>query len=384
MRTVLVASGGGHLQQLYSFLPRLGLDSDDVIWATPDSGLAQHLLRDEERVILPYTRPRDWRGALRLTGSALQLLRRTGAERIISTGASPAPPFFLAGETLGLEMHYIESATRSEGPSLSGKLVSMLPSAFLYTQYPEWAGGRWRFAGSIFDPYKREDAIRDTKGLQRVVVTLGTEAYGFRRAVERLLEVLPEHADVLWQTGYTDVSGLGIDARQSVPGDELRNAMAEADVVVSHAGTGSALTSFDMGKVPLILPRESKFAEHVDNHQTLTAKELSRRGLAIAVPVGELAPRHLEMTLGTRVVKDTFIRPFDLLSEMQYERSATLDDRDPGRADAPSRGSAKLSRQPLHVDFPRPRRHRPTGAGSQAAPHAPDGIDLPAGSDSGV
>ena len=355
MTTILVASGGGHLQQLHSLLPRLGLN-DDVIWATPDSGLAQHLLRNEERIVLPNTPPRDWRGAVRLSGRAMRLLKRTGADRIISTGASPAPPFFLAGEALGLEMHYIESATRSNGPSLSGKLVSMLPSARLYTQYPECAGGRWRFAGSIFDPFRAEETIGQAKGLQRVVVTLGTEAYGFRRAVERLLEVLPPHSDVLWQTGNTDVRDLGIEARQSVPGDELRHAMVEADVVVSHAGTGSALTAFELGKTPLVLPRESKFHEHVDNHQTLTARELSRRGLAVAVPVADLTREHLQMTLASRVVTDSVRRPFDLAGGPQFENPAPVDLRERVGAVDPKEPRNGYTLGIRSISIPRPRR----------------------------
>jgi UDP-N-acetylglucosamine transferase subunit ALG13 len=311
MTTVLVSSGGGHLQQLVSLAPRLGI-SDDIIWATPKTGLSDYLLRGQEHYVLPYTPPRDWRAAFELTGTARRMLKATRATRIISTGASPAPPFFLAGALLGLDLHYIESATRSNGPSLSGKLVSVLPTAHLYTQYPGWADSRWHYSGSIFDPFTATDAPSTDRCVQSVVVTLGTEAFGFRRAVERLVKILPRDADVLWQTGHTDVDGLGIRARESVPGDELRDAMATADVVISHAGTGSAITSFEMGKRPVVLPRESRFGEHVDDHQMLTAEELQRRGLAVSVSVAELTHEHLEMTRTGRVLRDAVHRPFDL------------------------------------------------------------------------
>jgi UDP-N-acetylglucosamine--N-acetylmuramyl-(pentapeptide) pyrophosphoryl-undecaprenol N-acetylglucosamine transferase len=314
MTTILVASGGGHLQQLVNLVPRLGLE-DDVVWVTPRTGLSEHLLRGQEYFEIPYSPPRDWRAAFRLAGSARRMLRSYGATRIISTGASPAPPFFMAGASLGLDLHYIESATRSNGPSLSGQLVSMLPSAHLYTQYPEWAGGRWNYAGSIFDPFSVASAPSTGTGVRRAVVTLGTEAFGFRRAVKRILDVLPRDAEVLWQTGYTDVDGLGIEGRRSVPGAELRAAIAAADVVISHAGTGSAITSFEMGKKPLLLPRESRFGEHVDDHQFLTANELRRRGLAISVPVAELSEEHVEMTRVDRVISDNVNRPFGLDEE---------------------------------------------------------------------
>ena len=264
-------------------------------------------------MVLPHTPPRDWRSAVHLVGPASHIIREYDVTRVISTGASPAPPFFLAAAPHGLEMHYIESATRSHGPSMSGKLVSTIPAVHLYSQYPSWAHGRWHFAGSIFDPFSAAPASDPDHPIRHVVVTLGTETYGFRRALERLIKVLPHDAHVLWQTGCTDTDGLGIRGRESVPGDELRAAIQRADLVVSHAGTGSAITCFELGKTPLILPREARYGEHVDEHQALTADELSRRGLAVAVAVDELTPEHLVLARSGRVVMDDVHRPFELV-----------------------------------------------------------------------
>lgn len=311
MTAVLVASGGGHLTQLDQLVPRLGLD-DDVVWVTPRSGLSVDLLRDRDAIEIPYSPPRDWVAACRLAPAAMRILVDVKANRVISTGASPAPPFFLAGAWLGLDLHYIESATRSQGPSLSGRLVAKLPSAHLYTQYPSWANRRWHYAGSIFDPYHAYSrGPIDTK-INRIVVTFGTEYFGFRRAVEKLLTVLPRNAEILWQTGHTDVSGLGIKARVSVPSSELWSAIADADLVVSHAGTGSALTTFEYAKAPLLLPREAKYGEHVDDHQRLTATELSRRGLAVATRVEGLTADHLYRARSIRVIRQSAVSPFPL------------------------------------------------------------------------
>lgn len=312
MSTVLVASGGGHLQQLLALAPRLGL-GPDLVWAAPASGLTDVVLRDQRHIEIPYAPSRDWRASIRLVSMAKRILSEVEATRIVSTGASPAPPFFLAGARLGLDMHYIESATRTVGPSLSGRLVATLPSVALYTQYPSWAGGRWHFEGSIFDPYSAEPIEPTDASLRRVVVTLGTEAFGFRRAVDRLLEVIPAEAEVMWQTGHTNVDGLGIDGRGRVPADELRAAIAEADVVVCHAGTGSALAAFDLGKAPLLLPRSSSHGEHVDDHQYLTVAELTRRGLAVSADVDELTADHLERARRIGIVTDSSVRPFRLL-----------------------------------------------------------------------
>lgn len=352
MTTLLVASGGGHLAQLLFLLPRMDL-VDDVVWAVPASGLSRDRIAAESLVEIPYLQARDWRGATKMLATARRIIRDTGATRIISTGAAPAPPFFLAGRQMGLDLHYIETATRSQGPSLSGRLVSKLPGVHLYTQYPHLADARWHFAGSIFDPFT---AVADdrvlvgagegpaaTAPIRRVVVSLGTEGFGFRRAVEALIDVLPPDAEVLWQTGATDVSGLPITGHETVPAAQLRSAIADSDLFICHAGTGSALTAFELGKRPLLLPREARFGEHVDDHQHLTAAELVRRGLAVTTRVSDIRPEHLALAGAARVVSDSTNRPFELIGVQR--RPITVIDLRTTKSDGLERATAQLPAQ---------------------------------------
>src|SRR4029078_6929114 len=143
---------------------------------------------------------------------------------------------------------------------------------------------RWNYRGSVFDSFTAEgqgDEAPET--LARVVVTLGRyRGCGFLRLVERLLEVLPPDAEVLWQTGDTDASGLGIDGHYAIPERELIDAMREADVVVAHAGVGTALAALEVGKCPVLVPRRLAHGEHVDDHQTQIAEALARRGRAVS------------------------------------------------------------------------------------------------------
>jgi UDP-N-acetylglucosamine--N-acetylmuramyl-(pentapeptide) pyrophosphoryl-undecaprenol N-acetylglucosamine transferase len=120
-------------------------------------------------------------------------------------------------------------------------------------------------------------------------VTLGTtESYGFRRLLDRLVPLL-DGVEVLWQTGATDVTGLGIDARETVPHEEMLTAIAGADLVVAHSGTGAAITTLQHGLTPVLVPRLQAYDEHVDDHQVQIAGELADRGLAVACPVEELS-----------------------------------------------------------------------------------------------
>jgi UDP-N-acetylglucosamine transferase subunit ALG13 len=166
-----------------------------------------------------------------------------------------------------------------------------------------WADDTWRYVGSVFDGFSAGAVSSPPIGRPlKVVVTFGLiEGYGFRRLVERLLQILPDDAEVLWQVGDTDLSGLGVDARRSLPWQDLTTAMKEADVVVAHTGIGSAIDAMEAGKCPVLIPREARHGEHVDDHQRQIAAELAARGLAIYRSVEELTLGDLRAAMEVRV-----------------------------------------------------------------------------------
>lgn len=292
--TLLVGSTGGHLEELFRLKDRLAPATGPVEWVTFDDPQARSLLAGERVHYLPYMPPRGYLPVLKSLPAAHKILRRGAFERVVSTGSGIALPFFTAARTLDVRCHYIESAARTTGPSLTGKLVSRIPGTHLYTQHESWASDRWGYAGSLFDAFEGVDSgARSSANVRKVVVTLGSmRTYGFRRAVERLVALLPhvtgDDAEVLWQVGATDTSGLPIDARDVIPAHELASAIAAADLVIAHAGIGSALTALEAGKLPVLVPRRQEQGEHVDDHQVLIADDLDRRQLAVSRDADEL------------------------------------------------------------------------------------------------
>lgn len=307
-RTLFVASTGGHLDELHRLSRRLDPPAEATHWVTAETEQSRELLAGEAVSWMPVVAPKDLRGALACLPGAARVLAEQRPDRVVSTGAALALPFFLAARLRGVPCHYVESAARSSGPSLTGRLSGRLPGVRLHTQYAGWAGGRWRLTGSVFDGFEAADTPTPLPegGLRRVVVTLGTQAgFSFRRALDALVRVLPAvcapDAEVLWQTGGTDVSGLDLDVRTTVPPSELRRAVAAADLVIAHAGVGSALLALDAGRCPVLLPRRRAHGEHTDDHQVLIAEELSRRGLAVHVPLEAVDAGALLRAAGRRI-----------------------------------------------------------------------------------
>ncbi|MEM6630060.1 MAG: glycosyltransferase [Bacteroidota bacterium] len=71
--------------------------------------------------------------------------------------------------------------------------------------------------------------------------------------------------------------------RPMFPYQEHLTWIKEAEIVVSEAGEDIILLCLMMGKIPIILPRQKSFGEHVDNHQVGFARKLEEWKKAIVV-----------------------------------------------------------------------------------------------------
>jgi beta-1,4-N-acetylglucosaminyltransferase len=144
---LLVCSPGGHLLQMLCLRP--AWEGMERTWITLEAPDSRHLL-DTERVVLargPTNRSlRALAANLRLAWS---VVRRERPRVILSTGAALAFPFFLVGKLLGVRLVYVESMTRIEGLSLTGRLVYPLADAF----FVQWPGAarprRARYVGGL-------------------------------------------------------------------------------------------------------------------------------------------------------------------------------------------------------------------------------------------
>lgn len=330
MTTLLVASTGGHLKQLDRLHRRLvGVDGP-FRWATFDTAQSRSLLADRPVDFVHFVGGRDPGNVLRNVPLADRILRRHSIDTVVSTGSAMALPFFALGRARRLTCHYIESAARSDGPSTTARMISHIPGVNLYSQYSAWADERWHYRGAVFDSFVAGVGRAAPGRLRRVVVSLGTfKDYGFERLVRRLISILPDDCEVLWQTGDTDVSGLGIDGRHAIPEHELAAAIREANVLVAHAGVGTALTALEVGKCPVLVPRRAAHKEHVDDHQTQIAAELSQRGLALSVEADELSLEHLEAAAVRTVSRLPEDPPFVLQGD---RKPLPVDARAPQRA----------------------------------------------------
>jgi len=302
VRTMFVASSGGHMEELWSLRARLGpLARGDRTWVTFDTPQSRSLLADEQRIFIPGARPRDPRATLTHARFALHILGLGGWDAVVSTGCLPAVPFLSLARARGIQCHFIESATRTVAPSMTGQLLERIPGVHRYSQHrwPDRPG--WRYGGSVFDSFRGVPS--PARDVVSVVVTVGISDVGFSRLLRAVAAALPPGADVLWQVGHNDATGLPGTARPFVPHAELGRAMDKADLVICHAGVGSALAAFGAGHCPIVVPRRLAHGEHVDDHQVELAHALADRGLAVAVEADAIDARVLAQAASRRVAR---------------------------------------------------------------------------------
>ncbi|MEA3078421.1 MAG: hypothetical protein QOF60_3329, partial [Actinomycetota bacterium] len=258
---------GGHLAQLYELAPRLPFAVDDAVWVTVETAQSRALLAGRDVRFARFVQPRDFVGVARNAWFARGVLRSGPVSAVVSTGSSIALSFLPLAAARRIPAYFIESAARFDGPSMSGKLLARVPGVRTYTQSPSWAGGRWRYVGSVLDQFSAAPSPSPAVG--KLVVTVGTaaEGFGFRALFERLVEIVPPSCSVVWQVGSTDLTGLGIEGRAGIPSEELVALQRSADAVVAHAGTGSALAALGAGKLPVLVPRRKSRGETIDDHQ---------------------------------------------------------------------------------------------------------------------
>lgn len=290
MSALLVANYGGHMSELWAFANRL--DDEQRVWITNDHAQTRHILADEHVEYVPFIDARDPVGVLRALPHAFRYLRQRRTGQVISTGAAIALAWLPLAALLRIPAHYIESAARVDAPSLTGKLLARVPGVTTWWQYTDAPEG-WHSLPGLLSRYTTRPV--DTPVIiERILVTVGTTEYSFARLIDRLVEIIPDHVEVIWQTGETATDHLGIDAHKVMPGHELLAETRKADVVITHAGAGSLVNCLDNGHVPVYVPRRGERGEHVDDHQVELARWANDAGLAISADASGITWHDIE------------------------------------------------------------------------------------------
>lgn len=123
-----------------------------------------------------------------------------------------------------------------------------------------------------------------------IFVTVGTHEQPFDRllkCIDKMVEDGKIKEEVIIQKGYTDFEPKNCKAEKLIGFEEMQKNIADARIIVTHGGPASFIAPLSIGKIPVVVPRQKDYNEHVNNHQLEFAREVASRMKNIIVAENE-------------------------------------------------------------------------------------------------
>lgn len=120
-----------------------------------------------------------------------------------------------------------------------------------------------------------------------IFVTVGTHEQQFNRLIKKIDELKKNgeiEEKVIIQTGFSTYEPQYCQWSKLIPYQQMIKNVKEARIVITHGGPASFVMPLQIGKTPIVVPRQYQYNEHVNNHQVEFARNVSERmGTIISV-----------------------------------------------------------------------------------------------------
>ena len=119
-----------------------------------------------------------------------------------------------------------------------------------------------------------------------ILVLLGTQNNSFYRLLEEIEKNIKDGTikeEVIVQAGYTKFQSDKMRIIDLISKEQLEQFQDEADLIITHGGVGSIISSIEKGKKVIAVPRMHEYGEHVNNHQIEIVKDFNDKGYIIGI-----------------------------------------------------------------------------------------------------
>ncbi len=113
-----------------------------------------------------------------------------------------------------------------------------------------------------------------------IFVSVGTHEQPFNRLVEYIDKLKGKSIideEVIVQTGFSIYEPKHCTWSKLFPYQEMIKNVAKARIVITHGGPSSFIMPLQIGKIPIVVPRQKQFGEHVNDHQVDFSKAVAER-----------------------------------------------------------------------------------------------------------
>ena len=119
-----------------------------------------------------------------------------------------------------------------------------------------------------------------------ILVLLGTQNNSFHRLLEEIEKNIKDEIikdEIIVQAGYTKFQSHRMRIIDLMSKEQLEKFQDEADLIITHGGVGSIISSVEKGKKVIAVPRMHEYGEHVNNHQKEIVKDFNDKGYIIGI-----------------------------------------------------------------------------------------------------
>lgn len=113
-----------------------------------------------------------------------------------------------------------------------------------------------------------------------IFVTVGTHEQPFNRLIKKIDNLVADgivKERVVIQTGFSTYAPKHCEAHKMMSYGEMQQALKDARIVITHGGPSSFIEALQFGKIPIVVPRQEKYHEHVNNHQVEFTKLIAQK-----------------------------------------------------------------------------------------------------------
>lgn len=124
-----------------------------------------------------------------------------------------------------------------------------------------------------------------------IFVTVGTHEQPFNRLIKAVDELKRDGIiteDVIMQTGFSTYEPKYCQWSKLIPYQDMVKNVENAHIVITHGGPASFIMPLQIGKTPIVVPRQHRFGEHVNDHQVEFARNVAER-MGTVIPVDDIS-----------------------------------------------------------------------------------------------
>lgn len=113
-------------------------------------------------------------------------------------------------------------------------------------------------------------------------VTVGSQKFQFNRLLQSVDSCVCSNSIItsaFAQTGCCEYVPVHMQHAAFLNRNEFAQRVKDAQIIITHGGTGAIVNALKAGKPVVAMPRRVKYGEHVDDHQVQIVEQFAEVGL---------------------------------------------------------------------------------------------------------